>query len=600
MNTIRDVIKGQMPTTTSFRRGVRALAFASVIAVFGATQAACEPGPGGPLQVTDYEDILGLSSRIVFSATKVPVEPRFVTLRNTGTTPINVTDIKLGGAQPGQFKLAANQAKAFTIAPGATAQVGARFTPSGPGVKFASMTIVNNSPTPNYVVSLSGVLSRGTLGNTEPQLAQLVSLFGYTTNVGFTGTYQAIDRKPVGDEVVAPYWVRADSSQPVQVIPIARYVQAYTEIVDNGRNPKGVFQKQSLYKFPPDEYADPVTGDGLDESIYTENQKIFPKPDQGTTSFSPTDPFGLYLNKSHFTDDQFNRSVDDPTQTFRNVRAYPALGPGRVQVPNTWILGVDVKTDPSKNFDFQDQVVLVKNARPEYGPAVTAGGPETVLPFTSPMAGTIADKDGQGTGFQGVQVNKAGTQYKPSLIDLTGGTVRLTSTAGRNTGADNTQDNALQVAFDGSRNDSVVQTRLLGPMTDLSSGYQQKAVYYGPDQDNYAKIEIEHRIDKNGVFITFLREQKGGSATLGQVKVASPATVSTLDLSLVTDLETGGIRARYRINSDGAWTNLGGTFFPTEVMRFFHPQARAGILVSNTQTTTPVTGVYDSFSVVPF
>ena len=32
-------------------------------------------------------------------------------------------------------------------------------------------------------------------------------------------------------------------------------------------------------------------------------------------------------------------------------------------------------------------------------------------------------------------------------------------------------------------------------------------------------------------------------------------------------------------------------------MRFFNPQSRAGILVSHTGSTTPIVGVYDSFSV---
>ena len=194
-------------------------------------------------------------------------------------------------------------------------------------------------------------------------------------------------------------------------------------------------------------------------------------------------------------------------------------------------------------------------------------------------------------------MNKNGTEEKPSLIDLTGGTVRITSTVGKNSGSENLQDNALQVAYDGSRSDAFVQTRLLGSLSDLSSGYQQKAVYMGQDQDTYLKIEAEHRVDKNGVFITVLREQNGATATVGQVKVANPAAVATLDLALSADLESGAIQAKYRINSDGAWTNLGPLYYPTQVMRFFNPQSRAGILVSHTGSTTPIVGVYDSFGV---
>ena len=179
---------------------------------------------------------------------------------------------------------------------------------------------------------------------------------------------------------------------------------------------------------------------------------------------------------------------------------------------------------------------------------------------------------------------------------MTGGRLRITSTAGKNSGSENLQVNALQAGFDGSRSDSSVQARLVGPLTDLTSGFQQKAVFLGPDQDNYVKIEAEHRTSPAGVFITVLREQNGATSTIGQVRVANPAAVSTLDLGVVGDLEGGVLRGRYRING-GAWVDLGNSFRPEAVMRFFSPQACAGVLVSHTGSSTPIVGVYDSFAV---
>jgi hypothetical protein len=585
-----------------FRKGARALALALALGLVAATQAACDPGPAGPLKVTAEEDLLGLSSRLIFSsAFNAATDPRFATLTNSGSTPINVTGLTISGAQANQFKLAAGQPTSFTIAPSGTAKVGVRFTPTFNGPKFASLTIANNSSGGNYTVLLRGMSARGTQGDVEPQLAQLMQVFGYTTNVGFTGVNQATTRAPVGDELAVPYFVRADSSKPVQLIPIARYVSANLDPVDTGRNPKNSGARQTLYRFPPDTFVDDTPDDHHDDSIYVENQKTFPKIGAGTTSFNPTDPFGIYGNFSNYTDDQFNRAVDEitglPTNvTFRNVRSYPAKNELGQVMANTWILGVDVKTTPDKNYDYQDQVMLLVNARPEFG-AASPPGAATNLSFTSPVSGTVVDKDGQGTGFLNTQVNKNNTQAKPSLIDLTGGTVRITSTVGKNSGAENLQDNALQVGYDGSRADVFVQTRLLNPGTDLTAGYQQKAIYLGPDQDNYFKIEMEHRIDKNGVFITALREAVGKTGTVGQVKVTNPASVTTLDLLIAADLETGGLQAMYRINSDTTWQKLGAPWYPTQVMRFFNPQERAGILVSHTQSTSAITGVYDSFSV---
>ena len=208
------------------------------------------------------------------------------------------------------------------------------------------------------------------------------------------------------------------------------------------------------------------------------------------------------------------------------------------------------------------------------------------------------DKDGQGTGFFSTQVNKNGTEEKPSLIDLTGGTVRITSTVGKNSGSENLQDNALQVAYDGSRTDAFVQTRLLGSLSDLSSGYQQKAVYMGQDQDTYLKIESrapgrqERCVHHGPAGAERWRPRPSDRSRWPTRRRWPPSTWPSS-----ADLESGAIQAKYRINSDGAWTNLGAPYYPTQVMRFFNPQSRAGILVSHTGSTTPIVGVYDSFGV---
>jgi hypothetical protein len=45
---------------------------------------------------------------------------------------------------------------------------------------------------------------------------------------------------------------------------------------------------------------------------------------------------------------------------------YPAKGEGGVRIPNMWLIAVDVNVDPpDKNFDYQDQVMVLINARPE-------------------------------------------------------------------------------------------------------------------------------------------------------------------------------------------------------------------------------------------
>jgi hypothetical protein len=259
---------------------------------------------------------------------------------------------------------------------------------------------------------------------------------------------------------------------------------------------------------------------------------------------------------------------------------------------------VDINITDDKNFDYQDQVMLLTNATPELVAAATPGSAALDLGFDAPVAGTIADMQGEGTGFTSVQPNTAGTQYKPTRLDLTGGTLRILSTAGKSSGGTNTQDNALQAHVDASRSDFTVQTRILGPMSDLTTGYQQKALWFGPDQQNFLKAEIEHRTDTPGVFITLFKEEKGVTATLAKIEVPTPASVSTLDFQITGDMETGTLTAGYRINSSGDFLPLGTAFTPANIFQWFSPQGRAGVLTSHEGSTTAITGVFDWFRVL--
>jgi glucose/arabinose dehydrogenase len=558
------------------------------------------PSGSPALQATGEADVLGLSTRIIFSTAQKKATPaKAITITNTGGSNLVVSSITLGGTSPGQFALNTGQPTSFTVAPSGTATVAALFKPTSLGVKFATMTINSNDPlVPAYSVALRGVNAGGTSGNTEPTMSDLVNTFGYTTNTGITDVFQATTRSPVGDEVIAPNFLRADSSKPVSMIPIARYVAATTFTSDTGRTAKNSSARTTMYKFPADT-LDSDPNDGVDTTVFAQNQKVFPQiAAGGTTTFSPTAPFGLALNYANYSDDQFNIAQDGSGYRFHNVRVWPAKGPDGVQIPNTWLVGVDVNVTSDKNFDYQDQLVLLSNAKPELAAAVGPNTPATTLSFDSAVPGTVLDKDGEGTGFMSVQPNSAGTQYKPNLIDLTGGRLRLTSTAGKNSGTTNTQDNALQVNVDASRTNFTAQARIINPANGLTAGFQQKAMYFGPDQDNYLKMEIEHR-DTGGVFITVFLEQAHVTSTIGQIQLTDPSSVLSLDFQITGDMENGRLQGAYRLNaSSGPYTALGSAFQPANIFQWFSPQARAGILVSNTGTTATIVGVFDSFQVI--
>ncbi|HUR18796.1 MAG TPA: Ig-like domain-containing protein [Acidimicrobiales bacterium] len=545
------------------------------------------------MRVESPDDWLLLPSRLVFSTVNEEVRPgKTLTIRNSGTSTLSVTSVGISGPQASKFRLASGQPTSFNVAPGGTAPVSVEFRPSTTGVEnYATLTIQGNDPgLPTATTALAGLDSNDYEGGNEPTLPQMGRSLGYSTNFGPESNFLGNNRLPVGDEIISPYWRRVDTSKPVGLTPLARYSSRETYTTgDAGWHAKGSpGTKTTMFNFSGG--TDPSGG---------QNQRLFPQINAGgVTTFNPSSVFGIWggYQAADFSDDGLNGSPK-----FHQVRFYPAKSPAGTPIPNTWIAAFDVsQLVDFKNYDYQDYIFLLTNAAPELTPGPAAGSAATNLGFGTSVTGTVADKDGEGTGFTGVQANAASNQYVPSLIDLdtTAGVLRLTSTGDTNTNSTNTQRNALELSYDATRRKTRVQTRLLGPTTDLNSGFQQKAVYFGPDQNNYFKLEVENH---NGVpSITLFFEQNGsGTILAGPTALPSPGTISTLDLFITADVAAGTLTASYRLNSSNGAdiTTFGPSAAPNDVMRWFSSQARGGILVSNQGSTTPIVGVYDRFSI---
>lgn len=540
--------------------------------------------------VESPDDILGLPSRLVFSTVNEEVRPaKLLTLRNTTSSTLKVSGIGISGPQAAKFRLSTGQSTAFSIAPGSSADVSVEFRPPAEAEveNYASLTIAFGTAG-TVTVALAGLDALDYEGGKEPRLAHIARVLGYSTNIGFTKNKSATTRVPVGDEIISPYWQRVDSSKPVHLYPLANYSgRKTTSTGRSGWYAEGSTTKHVLYAFPGG--SDPSGG---------ENQRLLPKiNDGGTTAFSPIGTFGIFAN-GDWSDDGRNGSAK-----VHNFRFYPAKGPNGVQIPNAWFVGSDIGSDTTsttKNYDYQDEVYLLTNSAPKL---TSAPMPSSTLgsDFSAEVPGTVVDKDGQGTGFTGVQKNAAGTEHDPSRIDLVPaqGVLRLTSTAGTNSKAANSQRNALELGFDGSRSNFQAETRVLGPLNQLTTDFQHQALYMGPDLENFLKIEAEHR--NGGVSIVLYFEQKG-TGTIPATPISIPAgTISTLDLFLTGNVAAGTITASYRLNSDdpAEIINVSPSSAPADVMRWFSTQARAGILVSNQGNATPFTGSFDRFGIRP-
>jgi hypothetical protein len=196
--------------------------------------------------------------------------------------------------------------------------------------------------------------------------------------------------------------------------------------------------------------------------------------------------------------------------------------------------------------------------------------------------GGVAD-----TGFTDVLATSYGKGLISADLVQTGGKLLVTTTAGDFYGTRNTQDDALYLPVDGTR-DFVAQTRITS--FNFTKNWQDAGLFVGTSQDNYVKLVVGYN------YGTGLEMASETDATFKDVKISnmSLAGARTLDLRLIGDAATKTVVAQYRLNSDDdtAWVTLG----QTTNAKAFGADGKAGI-VSTNYATTAVTVAYDSFGV---
>ncbi len=338
-------------------------------------------------------------NRLVFSTVRAANTPgKSFTFTNTGGTTLTVKGLALEGANTSSFVFATGQAKTLVIPPGGHKTVTIYFRPTattncpfgttypnafliGDSTRTAALTYSSSDPgRAGGSAPVAGINSCRFSSVNEPVLDQVLSTLGYT-DVITTGTHdrrnltQAV-HLPGSDEITAHYFKAANTAQAVTLRPLAHYSSAdthpyhqagwYAKGAALGSDPTCVGNPcNPLWQFPGEATV----------STFTHNQKLLPAPAAGAvTSFHPVGAFGVYLGEHtdvNFTDDNLNlaHGTDNklltPTRKLHDIRVYPAYGVGHVLIPHTYILAVDVTRVPaSKNDDFQDVVMILRNATP--------------------------------------------------------------------------------------------------------------------------------------------------------------------------------------------------------------------------------------------
>jgi hypothetical protein len=230
-----------------------------------------------------------------------------------------------------------------------------------------------------------------------------------------------------------------------------------------------------------------------------------------------------------------------------------------------------------------------------------AAGPTGAPPTTAPPGGITDDFTRGGTvgagcvvtGLDGVLPNTAGDQCLPSNIAFVSAGLQLTSAVGQL--ADDNQQNALYKTFDASGDSFTVTARVVGPVK-LAENYQQIGAWFGPDQDNFVKVEAEHS-DAGALHLTMFDRHNGAPGhTVDSVQLPGLTSASTLDL--VIKGASKQLTVFYSLNG-GALVQVGTAETVAQVGSWFTSTAKAGILVSNSGSTSTFTATFSSFAISP-
>ena len=320
-----------------------------------------------------------------------------ITLRNDGTSTLNISAASLIGSAPDQFQIVGSVPTA--IGPGATAPIQIAFNPSTAGPKIAVLRILSDAVNaPSYEIVLRGLGTNGTSGADEPSLQWVLDTFEIdvlvgdddpSTNIINSDTFKQRSAL-LGEEVPLQQFERADNANPVMVQPIAVFGPAATDgsVMRFGVYPSGnISSLTELFR--------------ITNSPSGNNQRLLPTLQSGSVlSFDPgPGAFSVFSEWAFFG----NRRVysEDAQNTFasaipHHVRFFPLRDSSGALVPNSYIVATEEHTS---GFDYQDIVVIIRNVRPfGSGPTPPPSTPINVVADPGDSQVTLTWNPGSGGG----------------------------------------------------------------------------------------------------------------------------------------------------------------------------------------------------------
>ena len=323
--------------------------------------------------------------------------------------------------------------------------------------------------------------------------------------------------------------------------------------------------------------------------VGVDGQSVLPrKNDAGNTvaqgTFTPTGAFGLKIDPE-WSDPTRNSSTADNTngcpttsQCGHHLRIWPAKDRSGAVIANTYLVSMDYS---GINYDYNDNVYLVSNMKPETATDPSAPGPvpgasALQLEFDAAVAGTLADKDGQGTGFRSTQPNErdltvgsdsylasaarprhhgwwltAGDQQRhaPPRAPTAATTTRWSTACGCPSTAPATRSASSRGSPGPSRSTTRAPSRRASSSATTRTTSSRSRVI---EKTVGAHDRPGHRVPRRAGRHRHHDRHAGRSSR-------TPRGVTTIDVALLADPGARTVKAAYRTNG-GAWTVLPTTF----------------------------------------
>ncbi|MGK0545712.1 carbohydrate-binding protein [Halomonas cupida] len=333
-----------------------------------------KPVSGGSLTVTNNDGVPS-NDRLVMSRIENPVNAAqevhdevTITLSNDGFDALTINAVAV--SDPSLFEL--TQAfSAVVLEPGESVEVTVRFIADDPndGSLYEASLIISSSDADEAekVIELAGISQNQSESGQEPTVQEIVNAFGYTTDVAEGQMNQGGLVEANGDEILAPFFQRADGASPITITQLAAY------------HGQGDIARLFIHDVDSRDISEIIAHDEAD------GQTLLPRTlnngdNLAVATLDRDDPFGFY---AEISDRPGYISWSDPDANLYEdtidaigipganlnwdendghlIRVYVAKDADGNVIADTYIV---IQDYAGVNYDYNDNIFLVQNVTP--------------------------------------------------------------------------------------------------------------------------------------------------------------------------------------------------------------------------------------------